>query len=903
MAKSSGNVGEELTVLLAHHDSSSQQDVWYLDFDGPYGSVSLGDSSKLPVEGKGNIKIIQNDGREEYISDTYYIPGMKSNILSIGQLLQKGYVIHMENMLLTLRNARRKLIARVQMSKNRMFPLKLNTKIGSCNIGVMEDESWKWHLRFGHLHFNGLKLLSSGEMVRGLPQIEATHQVCEGCVFGKQARLSFPVGDTWRAKAPLQLVHTDICGPLDPMSYGGNRYFITFIDDFSRKTWVYFLKEKSTALKVFKEFKALTEAESNHKLVAMRSDRGGEYTSNAFKAYCKEQGIRHQLTADYTPQQNGIAKRKNRTILDMTRMTPQEAWSGYKPNVAHLRVFGCVAYAQVPKAKRRKLDDRGEQCVFVGYSEESKAYKLYNPLIGKLVVSRDVIFSEEDAWKWKNKEVNKGKIVSTDLEEPEVIPLVEQQPAQSITTTPLHRIARSGPTSNEERSSSTPVRLRNHEPLSFNEAVEEDRWRIAMEEEIHAIEKNDTWELIKLPPNQKAIGVKWVYKIKHTANGNVDRFKSRLVAKGYKQKYGVDYDEVYAPVARLDTALYGLKQAPRAWNSRIDNYLHQNGFQKCPYEHSVYMKNDDLLFTGNNEAMFREFKQSMFSEFEMTDNGLMSYFLGIEVKQESDGIYISQQKYMRDILEKFNMDKCNDVNTPVAIGLKLSKEGEGEFVNSTMYKSLVRSLRYLTITRPNIVYGIGLMSWYMETPKESHWLAAKRILRYIRGTLNYGLFYNFGEDAKLFGYSDSDWGGDQDERKSTTGYVFFLGSTVFSWTSKKQSIIALSSCEAEYIVAASTVCEAIWLRNMLKSLCHPQMESTVIHVDNMSANKLAKNPVQHGRSKHIDTRFHFFRDHVKQKTIELVYCHTKEQVVDIFTKPLPIESFQLLHDMLGMKAF
>ncbi|KAM1315693.1 hypothetical protein ACFX2F_019427 [Malus domestica] len=130
--------------------------------DGPYGSVSLGDSSKLPVEGKGKIKIIQKDGREEYISDIYYIPGMKSNILSIGQLLQKGYIIHMEDMFLTLRNARRKLIARVQMSKNRMFPLKLNIKIGSCNIGVMEDESWKWHLRFGHLHFNGLKLLSNG---------------------------------------------------------------------------------------------------------------------------------------------------------------------------------------------------------------------------------------------------------------------------------------------------------------------------------------------------------------------------------------------------------------------------------------------------------------------------------------------------------------------------------------------------------------------------------------------------------------------------------------------------------------------------------------------------------------------------------------------------------------------
>ena len=309
-----------------------------------------------------------------------------------------------------------------------MFPLNLSTKIGSCNIGVMEDESWIWHLRFGHLHFNGPKLLSSGGMVRCLPQIESTSQVCEGCMLGKQAWLSFPVGDAWRAQTPLSVGAHRYMWSVG--SYGGNRYFIIFIDDFSRKTWVYFLKEKSDALKVFKEFKALTKVESNHKLVAVRSDRGGEYTYNAFQAYCKEQEIRHQLTAAYTPQQNGIAERKNKTILNMTRsmlkeknlpkelwaeaiacsiyllnrcpinsvkrMTPQEAWSRYKPNVTHLRVFGCVVYAQVPEAKRRKLDDRGEKCVFVGYSEESKAYKLYNPLIGKLVVSRDVIFSEEE---------------------------------------------------------------------------------------------------------------------------------------------------------------------------------------------------------------------------------------------------------------------------------------------------------------------------------------------------------------------------------------------------------------------------------------------------------------------------------------------------------------------------
>jgi len=334
-----------------------------------------------------------------------------------------------------------------------------------------------------------------------------------------------------------------------------------------------------------------------------------------------------------------------------------------------------------------------------------------------------------------------------------------------------------------------------------------------------------------LSQNHKTIGFKWVYKIKRIVDGEVDWYKARLVAKCYKQKYDINYEEVFAPVARLDTVrllisltahhrwkiyhldvksaflngifeeevyvqqpegflvkgqedkvyrlkktLYGLNQAPRAWNARIYGYLHQNSFTKCPYEHAIYMKMshqgkfliiclyvDDLLYIGSNAEMLTEFKEAMFNEFEMTNNRLMSYFLGIEVKQRQNGIFISQKKYMKEILEKFKMSNCNPVNTSIATGMKVSREGNGDFVYSTLFKSLVGSLRYLTIIRPDIVYGVGLVSRYMETPKESHWLAAKRILRYIEGTLNLGLFFTYGETAELVGFSDSDWGGDQDE--------------------------------------------------------------------------------------------------------------------------------------------
>ncbi|OIT38695.1 retrovirus-related pol polyprotein from transposon tnt 1-94 [Nicotiana attenuata] len=366
-------------------------------------------------------------------------------------------------------------------------------------------------------------------------------------------------------------------------------------------------------------------------------------------------------------------------------------------------------------------------------------------------------------------------------------------------------------------------------------------------------------------------------------------------------------------VLKLKKALYGLKQAPRAWNSRIDKYFQANGFSKCPHEHALYVKIakngdillvclyvDDLIFTGNNPKMFEEFKEAMAREFEMTDIGLMSYYLGIQVQQRKDGIFISQGEYAKEILKKFEMDNCNPVSTPVECGVKISKHGDGENVNPTFFKSLVGSLRYLTCTRPDILYGVELVSRFMEAPTTSHLKVAKRILRYIKDTLDYGILYSSSKDSKFVGYCDSDWAGDIDDRKSTTGFVFFLGNSAFTWNSKKQPIVTLSTCEAEYVAACSCVCHAIWLRSLLEELHQPQKDATKIFVDNKSAIELAKNPVFHERSKHIDTRYHFIRDCISNKVVELEHVKSQDQIADIFTKPLKIEVFQKLRMALGV---
>ena len=304
---------------------------------------------------------------------------------------------------------------------------------------------------------------------------------------------------------------------------------------------------------------------------------------------------------------------------------------------------------------------------------------------------------------------------------------------------------------------------------------------------------------------------------------------------------------------------------------------------------------------GNNGEMILDFRSTMTQEFEMTDLGLMKYFLGLEVRQEETGIFVSQEAYAKEILKKYKMAHCNPVSTPMEPGLKLSKFDGGERVDASKYRSLVGSLRYLTCTRPDISLSVGIVSRFMEEPVYSHWKALKRILRYIQGTVSLGLFYSNMEDYKLIGYSDSDWCGDLDDRKSTSGYVFFMGNTAFAWLSKKQPIVTLLTCEAKYVAASWCVCHAIWLRNLLGELEQQQLGATEIRVDNKSAIELAKNPVNHERSKHIDIRFHFIRDHVKEGSVKLVHVASRDQVADIFTKPLPMVLFDNYKKLIDMK--
>ena len=504
------------------------------------------------------------------------------------------------------------------------------------------------------------------------------------------------------------------------------------------------------------------------------------------------------------------------------------------------------------------------------------------------------------------------------------------------------------------------------EPTKVDEALGDDQWIIAMQEELNQFERNQVWELVPRPSGKHIIGTRWVFKNKLDENGLIVRNKARLVAQGYNQEEGIDFEETFAPVARLEAirlllayacslnfqlfqmdvksaflngyineevyvkqppgfedfkhpthvfklrkALYGLKQAPRAWYDRLSNFLCEKGFEKGKVDKTLFIKKiksntllvqvyvDDIIFGSTNKEMCEEFSLMMQGEFEMSMMGKMNYFLGLQIKQLEDGIFINQSKYCKELLKKFDMDNCKAMNTPMGSGTYVDQDESGTPIDITKYRGMIGSLLYLTASRPDIMFSVCLCARFQANPKESHLMAVKRIMKYLKGTTNVGLWYPKGSICTLIGYSDADYAGCKTDRKSTSGTCHIIGNALVSRACKKQACVALSTAEAEYIAAGSCCAQILWLKQQLRDYgldlgCIP------LRCDNTSAINITKNPVMHSRTKHIDIRHHFLRDHVLKGDVEVTFVDTHNQLADIFTKPLAREPFFKIRRELGV---
>ncbi|XP_019166511.1 PREDICTED: uncharacterized protein LOC109162246 [Ipomoea nil] len=363
-------------------------------------------------------------------------------------------------------------------------------------------------------------------------------------------------------------------------------------------------------------------------------------------------------------------------------------------------------------------------------------------------------------------------------------------------------------------------------------------------------------------------------------------------------------------VCHLQRSLYGLKQAPRAWFKCLHDFLISSGFLASKTDVSLFHYSagtsrvfllvyvDDIIMMGNDSALIDTLLHCLSSTFKIRDLGTPSFFLGIETLKVDGGLILSQCRYMGDVLNRAGMTDCKPLATPAAVTQAVTTSIE-PFYNPTQYRRLVGALQYLTITRPDLSYVVNRLCQFMHTPTDEHWRLLKRVLRYVKGTLNYGLRLSASSSSDIHAFSYSDWVGCLVDRKSTSGYAVFLGSNLIFWLSRKQRTVARSSTTAKYKGLADVSAKVTWIVSLLRKLGLHSGQPTALWCNNLGATYLCVNPVFHARTKHMEIDYHFVRDKVASEDFVVNFVSTKDQLADIFTKRLPTPRFGILRDKLN----
>jgi len=505
------------------------------------------------------------------------------------------------------------------------------------------------------------------------------------------------------------------------------------------------------------------------------------------------------------------------------------------------------------------------------------------------------------------------------------------------------------------------------EPKTYEEAVsgkESEKWILSMQEEIASLIAMHTWDLVEPIEGRKVISTKWVYKIKYDPNGQ-KRYKSRLVAKGFTQKPGIDYNETFSPVVRFDTirlmlalcainnweahhvdvktaflngvideeiyieqpqgfavsqqvcllkrSLYGLKQSPRLWNSTFFNTMTVHGFEQSKNDSCLFFERsthqylllyvDDIILFCPSKSVIERTKNLLRKHFEITDLGEISKFLGVTIERNRvlKTLKIHQADQILKLLEQHSMLDCNGGATPMEPKRKVIEPIPDEGIKD-QYQQIVGSLIYLSVvTRLDIAYSVMYLTRYMHSPSKEQFVIAKRVLRYLKTTPTLGIVYG-DQSPDITGYTDADWAADAHDRKSVSGYLFVLAGGPITWKSKKQSVVALSTMESEYIAACTAAQESVWLMRLIAEITSSAVKRVTLFEDNNACIALSSNPISHARSKHIDIRFHYLRECVSNGWVQLVKIPTDKMLADILTKPLHAPKFVALRDALNMTS-
>jgi hypothetical protein len=994
-------------------------------------TITFGGGSQLVTDMVGRIEatIITDRGSfDTSITDVLYVPGLVTNLLSAKALTEQcnaRFTLSAEGC--TIQRKREGAYTDIGFIRysNNLLPVKILRRHHVNSAITPSPTTSLWHARLGHASKDAIHQTSVN--VIGMPACEPTLQECDACHTGKERALPYAKQAANKSTERLQLVHSDLCGPL-PENALGYRYYVVFVDDFSGYTDVVLLRNKSETLNAFISYKARVENIAQKPIKSFRSDGGGEFTSKEFSEYLQLDGITRQKSAAECQEQNGKAERTVQSINNITRsmlhhsaldtefwpyavqqavhvknrtstrvldgLTPYEAFHGQKPEVQHLRVFGCLAWGLIPQERRKggKYVARARKAIHLGRAPEYKAYTLLDVETGKTFVSRNVTFVEDkfiDSSDQAKESDSTAPAVINELDlntaraindpappvegnsvEEEAIsrehehkeehqasanpsaplapaltnpsPASAPNPSQpisppapdsplpnpvevtprSIMLTPLQNqraqaelivnelwssranggvnffsdrlnanvsaiidakaleakipphVLKKAIVDRRKRDTNSSQQAEHKRPITeaysaqiaanfdtvpqnHAEAMADPRshdWKLAEEAEMDALKKCETYELVEPPEDRQIIGCRWVYSIKRDQDGKLIKFKARLVALGYSQQEGIDFDETYSPVLRYGTlralialaaahglhmcqmdvitaylngvidrevymkqppghevngkerfvcklkkGLYGLRQSGRLWYERMNKELLRLGFTRLESDNCVYIRSsnesttiiglyvDDLMVLSDCTIAIDGVKRGLVSAFDMKDLGKPSFILGIRVVQDAaDGsISICQDQYVSQVLKRFGMqDASKQTMTPMNTGLKLCTSGvhdEGEAAKTDIkeYQQLIGSLMYAMIaTRPDIAYAVGKLAQYSSDPRKPHRDALDHVLRYLSRTRNYGLKYKKSEDEfetpTLIGYSDADWGGCLDTRRSTSAFLITI---------------------------------------------------------------------------------------------------------------------------------
>ncbi|GKB50500.1 putative ribonuclease H-like domain-containing protein, partial [Tanacetum coccineum] len=606
------------------------------------------------------------------------------------------------------------------------------------------------------------------------------------------------------------------------------------INKLVKENLVFFLTTKDETSEILKNFIKEVENLVDKKVKIIRSDNGTEFKNKVMDDFCREKGIKREYSVARTPQQNGVAERKNRTLIEAARTMLADS---KLPTTFWAEAVSTACYVQ--------------NRVLIVKPHNKTPYELFRE-------NKPMIEGNGPKWLFDLDSLTQSM---------NYVPVVE-------------------------------------EPKRVSQALRDPAWVEAMQEELLQFKLQKVWILVDLPKGHRAIGTKWVYRNKKDERGIVIRNKARLVAQGHTQEEGIDYDEVFAPVARIEAirlflayasymgfmvyqmdvksaflygqieeevvkALYGLHQAPRAWYDTLAKL----SLMQCLKEERLsktnsikeYLRDISLacsnywmtfIFGSTKKELCDEFEKLMKDKFQMSSMGELTFFLGLQVQQKKKGIFISQDKYVHEILRKFNYSDVKSASTPTDLEKvppppTLVQDGDADDVDEHLYRSMIGSLMYLTASRPDIMFAV------MCVCKDSL--------------------------LELVAYTDSDYAGATQDRKSTTGGCQFLGNRLISWQCKKQTVVATSTTEAEFVACYNCCGQVLWIQNQLLDYGYNFMD-TVIYIDNTSTICIIENPVQHSKTKHIEIKHHFIRDCNAKKLIQMAKIDTQHNVADLLTK-------------------